>query len=373
MRGWGGGTRLRPAPLPTGAHAHPRRVRIDPNYQENEKGHIEILIETTGATESGERANTSRFGRASGASQPRPSSCAAQTPHRREPGGARLASTCSPPARRRRMAQPPDRDRDQPKEAGRRRRQRQAGPRGRGGLRLGSVVEHDAVGPRARRARALGHCRPWVATLPQPPKPSAPPTNTGTRRRLRRRGASCWRCGRCRATRAAALARSRGTATRSTSTRSRRACLGGAGPSRTRCTLSRGWRRRWQRRVRGRRGVAVEPRGLGRAVGGRGWGALAGPGERGQREGGRGFRRDHGQVSRHPRSPRARIPRRSGTPTAPGHTPAYPAVYETEFKRPTGLPAKLQCVCTDGTSPLAAAVLTSDGAKEVIVGKLSVA
>ncbi|KAI8475531.1 MAG: hypothetical protein J3K34DRAFT_517346 [Monoraphidium minutum] len=55
-----------------------------------------------------------------------------------------------------------------------------------------------------------------------------------------------------------------------------------------------------------------------------------------------------------------------------GFSPSYPALFETEFKRPTMLPAKLSAVVAKGTRPLQAAVLTGDGAKEVIVGRLSV-
>lgn len=55
-----------------------------------------------------------------------------------------------------------------------------------------------------------------------------------------------------------------------------------------------------------------------------------------------------------------------------GHAPSYPAVFETEFKRPTMLPAKLQCMVSPGTKPLQCAILTGDGAKDVIVGKLTV-
>ncbi|GBF87469.1 hypothetical protein Rsub_00180 [Raphidocelis subcapitata] len=55
-----------------------------------------------------------------------------------------------------------------------------------------------------------------------------------------------------------------------------------------------------------------------------------------------------------------------------GHAPSsYPAAFETEFKRPTALPAKLQAVAAPGSKPLQCAVLTGDGAKEVIVGRLA--
>jgi len=47
-------------------------------------------------------------------------------------------------------------------------------------------------------------------------------------------------------------------------------------------------------------------------------------------------------------------------------------VFATEFKRPTMLPAKLQAFVCPGTKPLEAGVLTGDGSKDVIVGKLSV-
>ena len=65
-----------------------------------------------------------------------------------------------------------------------------------------------------------------------------------------------------------------------------------------------------------------------------------------------------------------------------GHAPAYPAAFETEFKRPTPLPAKLKCVAAaaaggggkrgGGKAPLECAVLTGDGAKDVVVGRLTV-
>lgn len=55
-----------------------------------------------------------------------------------------------------------------------------------------------------------------------------------------------------------------------------------------------------------------------------------------------------------------------------GYQPAYPAVFETEFKRPTTLPAKLQCVEAKGTRPLQSAVLTGDGSKDVILGRLNI-
>jgi hypothetical protein len=56
---------------------------------------------------------------------------------------------------------------------------------------------------------------------------------------------------------------------------------------------------------------------------------------------------------------------------APGIMPTYPATFETEFKRPTMLPAKLQCTAARGTSPLDCAVLTADGSKDVILGKIT--
>lgn len=50
---------------------------------------------------------------------------------------------------------------------------------------------------------------------------------------------------------------------------------------------------------------------------------------------------------------------------------SYPAVFETEFKRPTPLPNKLQAVVSPAAQPpLQCAVLTRDGEKEVIVGRL---
>ena len=63
---------------------------------------------------------------------------------------------------------------------------------------------------------------------------------------------------------------------------------------------------------------------------------------------------------------------RHGWATPAGYHASYPAVFETEFKRPTGLPAKLQCAAAPGTSPLDCVVLTGDGAKDVIVGRLTV-
>eukprot|EP00879_Flechtneria_rotunda_P022132 GHRR01023353.1.p1 GENE.GHRR01023353.1~~GHRR01023353.1.p1 ORF type:complete len:321 (+),score=96.09 GHRR01023353.1:572-1534(+) len=55
-----------------------------------------------------------------------------------------------------------------------------------------------------------------------------------------------------------------------------------------------------------------------------------------------------------------------------GYAPKqFPAVFETEFKRPTPLPAKLQAVVRPAAQPqLQCAVLTGDGAKEVVVGRL---
>ncbi|KIZ05180.1 hypothetical protein MNEG_2779 [Monoraphidium neglectum] len=55
-----------------------------------------------------------------------------------------------------------------------------------------------------------------------------------------------------------------------------------------------------------------------------------------------------------------------------GHSAAYPAVFDTDFKRPTMLPAKLQCVEVKGTRPLQCAILTGDGSKDVILGRLTV-
>eukprot|EP00878_Enallax_costatus_P001490 GHUV01001641.1.p1 GENE.GHUV01001641.1~~GHUV01001641.1.p1 ORF type:complete len:327 (+),score=76.16 GHUV01001641.1:118-1098(+) len=50
---------------------------------------------------------------------------------------------------------------------------------------------------------------------------------------------------------------------------------------------------------------------------------------------------------------------------------SYPAVFETEFKRPTPLPNKLQATVSPTAQPsLQCAVLTRDGEKEVIVGRL---
>jgi hypothetical protein len=47
-------------------------------------------------------------------------------------------------------------------------------------------------------------------------------------------------------------------------------------------------------------------------------------------------------------------------------------VFDTDFKRPTMLPAKLQCVEVKGTRPLQCAILTGDGSKDVILGRLTV-
>ena len=67
---------------------------------------------------------------------------------------------------------------------------------------------------------------------------------------------------------------------------------------------------------------------------------------------------------------------------AAGVEPLYPTVIEAEFKRPTLLPAKLQCTWRAASSEAASsaaqttgglqfAVLTEDGQKEVLVGKWS--
>jgi hypothetical protein len=50
---------------------------------------------------------------------------------------------------------------------------------------------------------------------------------------------------------------------------------------------------------------------------------------------------------------------------------SYPAVFDTEFKRPTPLPAKLQAVVSPAAQPaLQCAVLTANGEKDVILGRL---
>jgi hypothetical protein len=50
---------------------------------------------------------------------------------------------------------------------------------------------------------------------------------------------------------------------------------------------------------------------------------------------------------------------------------SYPAVFETEFKRPTPLPAKLQAVVAPAAQPqLQCAVLTGNAEKDVILGRL---
>lgn len=50
---------------------------------------------------------------------------------------------------------------------------------------------------------------------------------------------------------------------------------------------------------------------------------------------------------------------------------SYPAVFETEFKRPTPLPNKLQAVVYPSAQPqLQCGVLTANGEKDVIVGRL---
>jgi hypothetical protein len=57
---------------------------------------------------------------------------------------------------------------------------------------------------------------------------------------------------------------------------------------------------------------------------------------------------------------------------AAGHVAkSYPAVFDTEFKRPTPLPAKLQAVVSPTAQPaLQCAVLTANGEKDVILGRL---
>lgn len=50
---------------------------------------------------------------------------------------------------------------------------------------------------------------------------------------------------------------------------------------------------------------------------------------------------------------------------------SFPATFETEFKRPTPLPANLQAVVSPAAQPqLQCAVLTGNGEKDVIVGRL---
>jgi len=61
----------------------------------------------------------------------------------------------------------------------------------------------------------------------------------------------------------------------------------------------------------------------------------------------------------------------STCPLPAGTRITYPAVLETEFKRPTFLPAKLHAVTKPTAHPaLQIGVLTADGEKEVMVGRL---
>jgi hypothetical protein len=58
-------------------------------------------------------------------------------------------------------------------------------------------------------------------------------------------------------------------------------------------------------------------------------------------------------------------------PTSAGAPIKYPAVLESEFKRPTLLPATLRMVRLGGSKEgTRFAIMTGDGAKEVVTGRL---